>query len=313
MPVTRPPLDSQVTEDSCEPREGGRPGGKKSVKVERKKTDGERRGDAINSFIPRNGRAYLYLTSVKRTCVKYAPNQFPPRGCRPRYFPLSVGRSWQLLLARDYFSFPPPTPLSLFLLIGSPPHLRPLLASSFHPSKDFSPSPPRVRFSLSSFFFLLSFFSGLFLLSLENRCPLEATILFVLQASNTRQNKQRKGGTAERGSVIDALFHLHPSTDSYLRIWILWEGKPRGFYRRARREERALRRSSTILSPSPLDLARRNTRHLFRVFFLVLFFPFSFSFFVKSIRCRSYSSSFLLNGKEIAVRESKKLFFFFLI
>lgn len=159
MPVTRPPLDSQVTEDSCEPREGGRPGGKKSVKVERKKTDGERRGDAINSFIPRNGRAYLYLTSVKRTCVKYAPNQFPPRGCRPRYFPLSVGRSWQLLLARDYFSFPPPTPLSLFLLIGSPPHLRPLLASSFHPSKDFSPSPPRVRFSFS-FCFLSSLVSS---------------------------------------------------------------------------------------------------------------------------------------------------------
>lgn len=81
MPVTRPPwtvrspkIRASQGDGRREEEEGGRPEGKKSVKVEKKKTDGERRGNAINSFILRNGRAYLYLTSVKRTCVKYAPN-----------------------------------------------------------------------------------------------------------------------------------------------------------------------------------------------------------------------------------------------
>lgn len=227
--------------------------------VERKKTDGERRGNAINSFIPRNGRAYLYLTSVKRTCVKYAPNQFPSTRLSASLFSLICRQEPVVTFGSGLF-FISTADSSLSL-----PHLRPLLASSFHPSKDFSPSPLRVRFPSLPFpfsFCSLSFSPSKIVAPSRQRSSLYSG------ASNTRQNKQRKGGTGERGSVIDALFHPHPSTDSYLRIWILWEEKPRGFYRRARREER-FSFERFFLSRA---CTKGNTRHLFRVFFLLLFF-----------------------------------------
>lgn len=180
----------------------------------------------------------------------------PPRGCRPRYFPLSVGRSRQLLLARDYFSFPPPTPLSLFLTFDL-----------FSPHRFIHPRISRLRLSACPFSFPFSFCSLSFSPS-KIVAPSRQRSSLYSGASNTRQNKQRKGGTGERGSVIDALFHPHPSTDSYLRIWILWEEKPRGFYRRARREER-FSFERFFLSRA---CTKGNTRHLFRVFFLLLFF-----------------------------------------
>lgn len=312
MPVTRPPLDSQVTEDSCEPREGGRPGGKKSVKVERKKTDGERRGDTINSFIPRNGRAYLYLTSVKRTCVKYAPNQFPPRGCRPRYFPLSVGRSWQLLLARDYFSFPPPTPLSL----SSSSSALLLTFDLFSPHRFIHPRISRLRLPVSvsppppfSFCFLSSLVSS-FSPSKIVAPSRQRSSLYSRPPIRDRINR----GKEEPLNAVPSLMLFFIFT---LRQTLI---SGSGFFGRENRvvfidvlgERNARFDAPPPFFLHPLSILHEGTRVTFFVFsFLCFFFPFSFSFFVKSIRCRSYSSSFLLNGKEIAVRESKKLFFFF--
>lgn len=175
----------------------------------------------------------------------------PPRGCRPRYFPLSVGRR-----AGSYFRLETIFHFHSSLSLSVPPHLRPLLASSIQGF--------RFSFSLSS----LSPVRG------KSLPPRRASLC--ARPSNRRQNKYRGGREeGERGSVIDALFHLRPSTDSYLRIWILGR-KNRVVYRRARRKERFAERS---FPPHPL--VWRNTRHpcLSRVssfFFLSFLFFFFF-------------------------------------
>lgn len=185
----------------------------------------------------------------------------PPRGCRPRYFPLSVGRrAGSYFRLETIFHFHSSLSLSLF----------PLTFDLFspHPSKDF----------VSPFRFLL------FLLFVENRCPQGEPLFVPGLPIGDRINIEEEG---RRGNVVPSLMLFFIFALRQTLISGFLEGKTAWFID-VLGERNALRNAP--FHPTLLYEGTRVTPaslvSLLSSFFL--FFFSSSSFLVKSIRCRGY-------------------------
>lgn len=230
--------------------------------VERKKTDGERRGNAINSFIPRNGRAYLYLTSVKRTCVKYAPNQFPSTRLSASLFSLICRQEPVVTFGSGLF----------FISTADSSLSFSLTFDLFSPHRFIHPRISRLRLSACPFSFPSLFPFALFPSLPRKSLPPRGNDPLCTRGPRIRDRINR--GKEEPVNAVPSLMLFFILT---LRQTLI---SGSGFFGRKNRavfiDVLGERNAFPSNAPSFLELARGGTRVTFFVF---SFFFFSSSFF----------------------------------